>query len=54
MERLMEVTEGKISEEQGGKGCVDQIFASIMMVEKYLGKDEKIYKAFMDLDKAYN
>ena len=30
-ERLMEVTEGKVSEEQGGfrkgKGCVDQIFS---------------------------
>ncbi len=29
--RLMEVTEGKVSEEQGGfrkgRGCVDQIFA---------------------------
>ncbi len=55
-ERLMEVTEGKVSEEQGGfrKGrCVDQIFAVILMKE-YLRKDKKLYAAFMDLEKAYN
>ncbi len=53
----MEVTEGKVSEEQGsfrkGRGCVDQIFAMKMLVE-YLGKDKKSYAAFMDLDKAYD
>ncbi len=57
IERLMEVTEGKVSEEQGGfrkgKGCVDQIFALKMLVKEYLGKDKKLYAAFMDLDKAY-
>ncbi len=35
----MEVTEGKVSEEQGGfrkeKGCVDQIFAIKMIVKEY-------------------
>ncbi len=35
-ERLMEVTEGKVSEEQGGfrkgRGCVDQVFAMKMLV----------------------
>ena len=39
-ERLMEVTEGKVSEEQGGfrkgKGCVDQMFAIKIIVEEYL------------------
>ncbi len=42
-ERLMEVTEGKVSEEQGGfrKGCIDQIFAMKRLVEEYLGKDKK-------------
>ncbi len=39
-ERLMDVTEGKVSEEQGGfrkgRGCVDQIFAMKMLVEEYL------------------
>ena len=53
-ERLMEVTEGKINKEQGGfrkgKGCIGQIFAVKMMVEEYLGKDEKLYAAFMDLE----
>ena len=53
----MEVTEGKVSEEQGGlrkgKGCVDQISAIKMMVEEYLGKDEKMYAAFMDQENIY-
>ncbi len=58
-ERLMEVTEGKVSEEQGGvrkgRGCVDQIFAMKRLVEEYyLGKDKKLYAAFMDLGKAYD
>ena len=49
-ERLMEVTEGKVSEDQGGfkkgKGCIDQIFAIKIMGEEYLEKDEKLYVAF--------
>ncbi len=57
-ERLMGVTEGKVSEEQGGfrkrRGCVDQIFAMKMLVEEYLGKDIKLYATYMDLEKAYN
>ncbi len=57
-ERLMEVTEGKVSKEQGGfrkgRGYVDQIFAMKMLVEEYLGKDKKLYAAFMDLEKAYD
>ncbi len=32
-----------------GRGCVDQIFAVKMLVEEYLGKDKKLYAAFMDL-----
>ncbi len=56
-ERLMEVTEGKVSEEQRGfrKGreCVDQIFA-MKLAEEYLGKDKKLYAAYMNLEKAYN
>ncbi len=54
----MEVTEGKVSEEQGGfrkgRGCVDQIFAMKRLVEEYLEKDKKLYAAFIDLEKAYN
>ena len=57
-ERLMEATEAKVSEEQGGfrkgRGCVDQVFAIKMIVEEYLGKDKKLYAAFMDLEKAYD
>ncbi len=55
-ERLTEVTEGKVSEEQRGlgkgRGCVDQIFAMKRLVEEYLGKDKKLYVAFMGLEKA--
>ncbi len=47
----MEVTEGKVSEEQGeiqeGKRmCRSDIID--------LGKDKKLYAAFMDLEKAYD
>ncbi len=39
IERLMEVTEGKVSEEQGGfrkgRGCVDQLFAVKRIVDEY-------------------
>ncbi len=56
--RLMEVTEGKVGEEQGGfrkgRGCVDQIFAMERLVEEYLGKNKKLYAAFMDHEKAYD
>ncbi len=45
-ERLMEVTKGKVSKEQGGfrkgRGCVDQIFAMQKLVEEYLGKDKQL------------
>ncbi len=38
-EKLTEVTEGKVSKEQGGfrkgKGCVAQIFAIKMIIEEY-------------------
>ncbi len=41
-ERLKEVTEGIVSEEQGGfrkgRGCVDQIFAMKRLAEEYLRK----------------
>ncbi len=57
-ERLMQVTEKKVSDEQEGfrkgKSCVDKYFAIKMLVEEYLGKDRKLYAAFMDLEKAYD
>ena len=58
IEKLMEVTEEKVSEKQGWfrkrKGCVDQILPIKMIVEEYLGKGRKLYAAFMDLEKAYD
>ncbi len=43
-EKQMEVTEWKVSEEQGGfrkgRGCVDMIFAMKILVEEYLGKNK--------------
>jgi len=58
IERVMEITEGRISDEQGGfrkgKGCVDQIFNVKLLAEKYLVKGKKLYVAFMDLEKAYD
>ncbi len=57
-ERLMQVTEKKVSDEQGGfrkgKSCVDQIFVIKMLMEEYLGNDRKLYAAFMDLEEAYD
>ncbi len=57
-ERLMQVTEKKVSDEQRGfrkgKSCVYQIFAIKMLVEEYLGKNRKLYAAFMDLEKEYD
>ena len=56
--RMMEITESRVSEEQGGfrkgRGCVDQIFTVRMTAEKYLAKGKKLYVAFMDLEKAYD
>ncbi len=57
-ERLMQLTEKKVGDEQGGfrrrKSCVDQILAFKMLVEEYLGKDRKLHAAFMDLEKVYD
>ncbi len=52
----MQVTEEKVGDEEGGfrkgKSCVDQIFATKMLVEENSGKDKKLYVAFMDLDRV--
>ena len=52
----MKVTAGKVSEKQGEfrkrKGCVDQTFETKIIVEEYIGKDETLYAAIMDLDKT--
>ncbi len=46
-----------MGDEQGfwkGRGCIDQVFAVKVLVEKYLWKDRKMFAAFMDLQKAYD
>ncbi len=57
-ERMMKITDKSVGYEQGGfrkgRGCVDQIFAVKMLVEKYLEKECKLFAAFMDLEKAYD
>ncbi len=44
--RLMQVTEKKVSDEQGGfrkgKSCMDQIFVNKKLVEEYLGQDREV------------
>ena len=35
-----------------GKGCVYQIFVTIMKVDEFIRKDEKLYAAFIDLEKT--
>ncbi len=56
-ERMMKITDKGVGDEQGGfqkgRGCVNQIFAMKILVEKYLEKDRKLFAAFMDLEKAY-
>ncbi len=46
-ERVQQLTEEKISEEQGdfrkGRGCVDQIFSFRMVAEEILAKRKKNY-----------
>ncbi len=46
----MQVTEEKLSEEQGGfkkgRGCVDQLFAMKRLVGEYLGKYKTLYAVF--------
>ena len=58
IERVRNITESRIGEEQGGfrkgRGCIDQIFTLRMLVEKHLAKDRKMFAAFMDLEKAYD
>ncbi len=56
--RVREGTEGMIRDEQDGfrrgRGCVDQIFAVRQVCEKHLAKGKEVFRAFMDLEKAYN
>lgn len=46
IERVGEISEGRIGGEQGGpmegRGCTDQIFTVKMIAEKYIEKRKKI------------
>ncbi len=57
-ERMMKITDKSVDDKQGGfwkgRGCVNQIFAVKILVEKYLEKDRKLFAAVMDLEKAYD
>lgn len=56
--RVMDETEEKIWDVQAGfrrgMGCVDQIFSLRNISEKCLGKHQKVFCAFVDLEKAYD
>ncbi len=51
-ERMMKIT--GIGGFRKGRGCIDQIFAIKILVEKYLVKDRKLFAAFMDLENTYD
>ncbi len=54
----MKITDKSMDDEKGGfqkgRGCVDQIFALKILVEKYQEKERKLFAAFTDLEKAYD
>ncbi len=56
--RTTKVTDNSVGDEQGGfwkgRGCIDQISAVKILVEKYLEKDRKLFAALMDFEKAYD
>ncbi|CAG5002623.1 unnamed protein product [Parnassius apollo] len=58
IERVMKETDGKIWDVQAGfrkgMGCTDQVFSMRMIAEKFLTKNQKVFCAFMDLEKAYD
>ncbi len=57
-ERMIKITDKSVGDEQGGfrkgRGCIDQIFAVKILVEKYLEKERKLFATFMDMKKAYD
>ncbi len=53
----MKITDNSVGDEKGvrkGMGCVDQIFAVKILVEKYLEKDRMVSAVFMGLKKAFD
>ncbi|CAG9134602.1 unnamed protein product [Plutella xylostella] len=58
IERVVKETEEKIWDVQGGfrkgMGCTDQVFSLRSVTEKVLAKQQKVFCAFVDLEKAYD
>ena len=58
IKRVRAATESAIGEEQCGfrlgRGCMDQVFAVRQVCEKYLANGKDVFRAFMDLEKAYD
>ena len=51
-------TEFAIEEEKygfrQGRGCMDQVFGVRQVCEKYLANGKDVFRAFIDLEKAYD
>ena len=58
IERVMNATDEKLWDAQAGfrkgMGCTDQVFSLRCMVEKSLAKNQRLFCAFVDLEKAYD
>ena len=50
-ERLLWETQGGF---RPGRGCIDQIFSLRMITEKFLAVNQKVFCAFVDLEKAFD
>ena len=57
-DRMRSITERKIVEEQvgfrPGRGCAENMFVICQLGEKMLERGEKLYTAFLDLEKVYD
>ncbi|KAJ2945399.1 hypothetical protein O0L34_g204 [Tuta absoluta] len=58
IERVMKETDEKVWDAQAGfrkgMGCTDHVFSLRCIAEKFLAKNQKVYCAFVDLEKAYD
>ncbi|KAI5644163.1 reverse transcriptase (RNA-dependent DNA polymerase) domain-containing protein [Phthorimaea operculella] len=58
IERVVKETDEKVWDAQAGfrkgMGCTDQVFSLRCIAEKFLAKNQKVYCAFVDLEKAYD
>ncbi|KAI5641024.1 reverse transcriptase (RNA-dependent DNA polymerase) domain-containing protein [Phthorimaea operculella] len=58
IERVVKETDEKVWDAQAGfrkgMGCTDQVFSLRCIAEKFLAKNQRVYCAFVDLEKAYD